>query len=264
MADFIKCTDDLGRELKLPFPPKRIIPAVPSTTEFLFDLGLDDKVISRTRFCRYPKEKVERLPNVGGTKNLHVDKINLLNPDLILANEEENNKEQIESLMEEYNVYVSKVRNFEDALNNILNIGKITNTEVKAFEIANTIRTGFNNLPKREEPLRALYLIWKSPYMSVGNDTFISSMMEMCGLENVQTNPNERYPIVHDEDLKALNPDLVLLSSEPFPFQEIHKQDILKILPAARVELVDGEMFSWYESHLLKAPEYFKELIEKL
>lgn len=264
MADFISVTDDLGREVNIPFPPKRIIPAVPSTTEFLFDLGLEGKVISRTRFCRYPKGKVEKLPNIGGPKNLYVDKINLLNPDLILVNEEENNKAQVEALMEEYPVYVSKVRNYEEALQNILNTGKITGTEPKAFEITNRIREGFSKIPKPTKPVKVLYLIWRKPYMGVGRNSFINSMIQMCGFENVLSDPEERYPNLSEERIKTLNPDLVLLSSEPYPFEEANIKEISDFLPNTKIELVDGEMFSWYESHMLQAADYFINLIKRI
>ena len=264
MTDFINVTDDLGRNVKIPFPPKRIISAVPSTTEFLFDLGLEERVISKTRFCRYPKDGIARLPNIGGTKNLHIDKIRLLNPDLILANEEENNKEQIESLFEEYPVYVCKVRTFDEALKNILNTGKITGSEPKAFEIANKINADFSQLPVVEKQLKVLYLIWKDPYMAVGKETFINSMLEKCGFINAVANHTDRYPKLTTEDIFEINPDLVFLSSEPFPFESRHSSEIQKILPNSKIELVDGEMFSWYESHLLKAGKYFTELISKL
>ena len=263
MDDFINVTDDLGREVKIPFPPKRIISAVPSTTEFLFDLGLHEKIISRTRFCRYPKDGISKLPNIGGTKNLHIDKIRLLNPDLILANEEENNKEQIESLFDEYPVYVCKVRNYNEALKNILNTGKITGSEPKAFEIANTIHAEFSQLPVVTNNLKVLYLIWKDPYMAVGNDTFINSLLEKCGFSNAVSHLPNRYPKLTSEDIFETNPDLVFLSSEPFPFENKHCDEIQKIAPNSKIELVDGEMFSWYESHLLKAGKYFKDLILK-
>jgi len=264
MQDFITVTDDLGREVNIPFPPNRIISTVPSTTEFLFDLGMDEKVISRTRFCKYPKGKIEKLPNIGGPKDLYIDKIRLLNPDLILANEEENNKTQIEAMMAEFPVYVCKVRNFEEALQNILNTGKITGSEARAFEIANQIRAGFAKIPKTVQPLKALYLIWKNPYMTVGTDTFINSMLEKCGLVNVISNAKKRYPKLNPEEIQDLRPDVVLLSSEPFPFGEVNRIEIQNLLPNAEIELVDGEMFSWYESHLLKAHNYFAELIHKL
>jgi len=263
MTDFIKITDDLGRKLSIPFPPQRIISTVPSTTEFLFDLGVGDRLISRTRFCRYPKEKIEKLPNIGGPKNLHVDKIRLLNPDLILANEEENNKEQIEALFEEFPVYVCKVRNYDEALKNILNTGKITGSEPKAYEIANKIHADFMQLPLNLKSLRVLYFIWKDPYMAAGKDTFINSMIEGCGFSNAIEGNETRYPKLTSEEIQNLKPDIVFLSSEPFPFDQSHIQKIQDLLPNSKIELVDGEMFSWYESHLLKAGSYFKNLILK-
>ena len=263
MANFIDATDDLGREIKIPFPPKRIISVVPSTTEFLFDLGLEEKVISKTRFCRYPEDRVSKLPNIGGTKTLHIDKIRLLNPDLILANEEENNKEQIESLYNEFPVYVCKVRSYDEALQNILNTGKITGTDREAFEIATKIHTQFSKLPVATNNLKVLYLIWKDPYMAVGSDTFINAMIEKCGFRNAISHLPDRYPKLTAEDIFEINPDLVFLSSEPFSFESQHSKEIQKIVPNSKIEFVDGEMFSWYESHLLKTGEYFKDLILK-
>lgn len=263
MSDFIIVTDDLGREVSIPFPPKRIISTVPSTTEFLFDLGVGNRVISRTRYCRYPKTKIEKLPNIGGPKDLHLDKIKLLDPDLILANEEENSKNQIETLMKEFPVYVSKVRNLEQALQNILSVGRIINAETRSFEIANSIRLKLLTLPKNPQPIKCLYLIWNDPYMSVSKDTFINSILEICGFSNVIENVL-RYPKLSVEEIQFLNPDLVLLSSEPFPFAQVHINQIQKILPHARIELVDGEMFSWHESHLESAGTYLKAFLEKL
>jgi ABC-type Fe3+-hydroxamate transport system substrate-binding protein len=263
MADFIKATDDLGREVNIPFPPRRIISTVPSTTEFLFDLGLGDRVISRTRFCKYPADKIAKLPNIGGTKDLYFDKIRLLDPDLILANEEENSKNQIEELAEEFPVYVCKVRNYDEALQNILNTGKIVGAEPKSYEITNKIHANFTQLPINPNSQSVLYLVWKDPYMAVGKDTFINSMIEKCGFKNAIEDIDSRYPKLSPEEIIDLNPDIIFLSSEPFPFNQIHIQDIQNLLPNTKIELVDGEMFSWFESHMLKAGKYFKDLIQK-
>ncbi|WP_319549160.1 helical backbone metal receptor [Desulfogranum marinum] len=264
MSDCIQVTDDLGQEITVPFPPQRIISAVPSTTEFLFDLGLGDRVVSRTRFCRYPEQKIQRLPNIGGPKSLDEEKIAWLKPDLILANEEENDQAQIEALMEKYCVYVSKIRNVEDAYNNIVKTGKITGCEAKAREMVKTIQADFAVIPKRAKKMKALYLIWKDPYMCVSRDTFVNSMLEVCGFENCITDGDARYPVVTAETIKGLNPELILLSSEPFPFAEKHKKEFQQIVPGAKIELVDGEMFAWYESHLLQAGGYFTALIKKI
>ncbi|MUP36509.1 ABC transporter substrate-binding protein [Labilibaculum euxinus] len=264
MENFIKVTDDLGRKINIPFPPKRIISTVPSTTEFLFDLGLGDRVISKTKFCKYPKDKIAKLPNIGGPKDLYFDKINLLDPDIIFANEEENSKNQIEALMVKFTVYVCKVRNYDEALQNILNTGKIVGAETKAFEIANHIHAGFSQLPIMQNSLSVLYLIWKNPYMAAGKDTFINSMIDKCGFKNVIEDNDSRYPQLTDEEIQTLNPDLIFLSSEPFPFTQKHIPEIQNLLPNTKIELVDGEMFSWFESHLLKAGKYFKDLIQKI
>ncbi|MFA8434445.1 MAG: helical backbone metal receptor [Marinifilaceae bacterium] len=257
-------TDALGRKVDIAFPPQRIISTVPSTTEFLFDLGVGEKVVGRTRYCRYPEDAIQKIPNIGGPKNLHMDKIQKLNPDLILANEEENSREQIEALAQEFPVFVCKVRTLEEALENIWITGEITNQEQRAQEILTQIKSDFTRLQVLSKPLRAAYLIWKEPYVSINRDTFISDMMERCGLNNVFATHTERYPRLTAEELKEADPELVLLSSEPFPFEQKHIPDFQKLLPNARIELVDGEMFAWYESHLLQAVGYFSKLIQKL
>ncbi|WP_372753554.1 ABC transporter substrate-binding protein [Labilibaculum sp.] len=264
MTDFITATDDLGNKIRIPIPAKRIISLVPSTTEFLFDLGKGEQLISRTRFCKYPKDLIAKLPNIGGPKNLYLDKINLLNPDLILANEEENSKAQIEVLQQEYPVYVCKIRNFEDALENILKTGKILGTEPKAYRLTNEIRSAFSKIPKPQKTAKILYLIWKDPYMAVGKNTFINSMIEKCGFTNAIEAEDSRYPQLSQKEIVHLNPNMIFLSSEPFPFQQKHIQEIQTLLPNTKIELVDGEMFSWYESHLLKAAPYIEDLIEKI
>lgn len=257
-------TDAMGRKVEIPFPPKRIISTVPSTTEFLFELGLGNQVVGRTRFCRYPKDALKKIPNIGGPKDLHTDKIELLNPDLILANEEENDRNQIESLALHYPVFVCKIRTLEDALENIWLTGEITDREKEAQRIIQSVQEEFDRIRPLQPARKAAYLIWKEPYISVSNDTFIHEMMNLCGLENVFANRSERYPRVTVSELQKENPEIVLLASEPYPFGEKHLPEIQKILPNSRIELVDGEMFAWYESHLIRAAGYFRELINKL
>lgn len=261
-GNLIKVKDQLGREVEISFPPKRIVSVVPSQTELLFDLGLEDEIVGITWFCIHPKEKVKNKTKIGGTKNLKIDKIKLLNPDLIIANKEENEKAQIEELAKNFPVWISDISDFDDSLAMIRQIGEITGKEEKAAFIAEKIKTSFQHIPKAP-PLKTLYFIWKDPYMTVGADTFINFMLDKIGLKNICA-AETRYPEISVEKIKELNPDLVLLSSEPYPFKEKHIEELKLLLPDAKILLVDGEMFSWYGSRLLKAPEYLKGFIKEL
>lgn len=244
--------------------PKRIISLVPSQTELLFDLGLDAETIGITKFCVHPEEWFRSKTKVGGTKTVNIDKIKELQPDLIIANKEENVKEQVEALSDIAPVWVSDIHNLEDALEMIQTIGKLTDRYEKAEIIARLIQHRFNELNesgKRE--INTLYLIWRKPWMSIGSDTFIHQMMQITGLENV-CKELTRYPELTDEEMVKLNPDLVLLSSEPYPFKEKHIDELQQLLPAARIVLADGEMFSWYGSRLLHTPAYLKGLLQSI
>jgi ABC-type Fe3+-hydroxamate transport system substrate-binding protein len=273
MPEFI---DQLNRKVLLNFPPARIVSLVPSQTELLYDLGLRDEVAGITKFCIHPDEWFKTKPRVGGTKKINFEKINTLKPDLIIGNKEENDQSQIEELMKHYPVWMSDVKNLEDALNMILQIGELVNKKNEAIRLSSDIRSGFDNLPGKIRdftPLHKLetlnikqssvaYLIWKDPLITVGADTFIHDMLSKCGFENVFSN-QKRYPEITEEDLGTLHPDLILLSSEPFPFKEKHREEFQSRFPDSTVLLVDGELFSWYGSRLLKAPEYFRSLVNQ-
>jgi len=253
-------TDMLGREVSIPYPPRRIISLVPSQTELLFDLGLQDEVVGITKFCVHPNDWFRNKTRVGGTKLVNIDKVCSLQPDLIIANKEENEKDQVDALAAEFPVWISDIKTLEDALEMMRGVGLITNREEQANSIITDISNGFSSLQKAANPRRAAYFIWYKPWMSVGSDTFISHMLNAIGWENAFAD-KQRYPEIEPEELAKRNPELVLLSSEPFPFKEKHIAEIKDILPHARVALVDGEMFSWYGSRLLKAIPYFSQLV---
>lgn len=264
-------TDQTSHTIFLETPPKRIISLVPSQTELLFDLGLDDEVVGITKFCVHPPEWFRSKKRIGGTKKLHVDIIHQLQPELIIANKEENVKEQIEELAKDYPVWISDVDSLSSAYDMIQQIGLLTNKVERSQEIIATIKTNFGQLPVITNKPAACYLIWKDPYMTVGGDTFIHSMMDAAGFDNIFKS-RQRYPVVTMEDLLIAGTsgstpcDLILLASEPFPFKEKHidelKQTLDKLgLPKTKILLVDGEMFSWYGSRLQHAPGYFKELL---
>lgn len=256
-------TDQTGKTISLVRTPCRIISLVPSQTELLFDLGLDPEVIGITKFCVHPEEWFRSKKRVGGTKQLKLDTIQQLRPDLIIANKEENLKEQIEELEKDFPVWVSDVGNMEDALRMIEQIGLIVNKAQQANEIITRIKENFARLTTHGSRLRTAYLIWQNPWMAAGGDTFIHSMMSAAGFENIFVT-KKRYPEITIEELQASGCQLLLLSSEPFPFREKHIEKIRAGGFKGQVLLVDGEIFSWYGSHMLKAPAYFKQLHQQI
>jgi ABC-type Fe3+-hydroxamate transport system substrate-binding protein len=244
--------------------PKRIVSLVPSQTELLFDLGLDEETVGITKFCVHPEEWFRSKTRVGGTKTINIDKIAALQPDLIIANKEENVKEQIEALNAIAPVWISDIHNLEGALNMIQTIGKLTDRYEKAEIIAKLIQHRFDNLNlSARKRLNALYLIWRKPWMSIGSDTFIHHIMDRAGLENA-CKDLVRYPELTNKEIVKLNPELVLLSSEPYPFKEKHIDELQQLLPDAKIMLTDGEMFSWYGSRLLHAPAYLEGLLQDI
>ncbi|MBN9298124.1 MAG: ABC transporter substrate-binding protein [Filimonas sp.] len=252
-------TDQLGRTIRVESTPISIVSLVPSQTELLYDLGLDANVSGITKFCVHPEEWFRRKRRVGGTKNVHIDVVKELNPDLILANKEENVKAQIEALENIAPVWVSDVNNLDDALQMIRSVGNITGENDNATEIIQRIKAGFENLIISHQ-FSVAYLIWKGPYMTVGGDTFITDMLTRSGFRNVFADLR-RYPEIDIEALQKAKPDFVFLSSEPYPFKEKHIEELQAQLPFSKVILVDGEMFSWYGSRMVKAVDYFKRLV---
>jgi len=252
-------TDQMGHALLLDYPPKRIVSLVPSQTELLFDLGLDSEVVGLTKFCIHPAEKFTTTTKVGGTKKLKMEVIRALQPDLIIGNKEENTQAEIEALRHEFPVWMSDINNLNDALDAILRIGDLVDRGPEAAYLHHLIETGFRDLEilarRRSQPLNVAYLIWKSPYLFAGANTFIDDILRRNGWHNVVD--EARYPELDLQSLAERGCELVLLSSEPYPFREAHQREIAEALPQARVLLVDGEMFSWYGSRLVKAIQYF-------
>lgn len=257
--------DQLNRTLSFSSYPKRIISLVPSQTELLFHLGLDKKVVGVTKFCIYPTDWKTRKTIVGGTKNIKMDLIKELNPDLIIANKEENDEDSLRKLMPIFTVWISDIKRLEDAFQMILSLGKITNTESTSFTWTEKIKKQFkilSLLPK--QPRRVAYLIWNNPLMSVNQDTFIHSLLELNQWDNCFKDKLNRYPEITEEELVDSNPELVFLSSEPFPFKDKHIDRFKQLLPESRVVLVNGEYFSWYGSRLVDSPAYFSSLHKSL
>lgn len=247
----------------LGFIPRRIISLVPSQTELLSALGLEMETIGITRFCIHPANWFNTKKRIGGTKNVHIDEIRKLQADLVIANKEENVREQIEQLALDHPVWLTDVNNLEDALKMILDIGVLTGKKELSLSLAFQIKTAFDCLPKIRPGVKTAYMIWRNPWMTTGGDTFIHDMMRHCGFENIFAHKT-RYPETSIEELKTRDCQLLLLSSEPYPFTQKHLDELKTILPGTGIKLVDGEFFSWYGSRLLEAPTYFKKLIHEL
>ncbi|MGK2861988.1 MAG: ABC transporter substrate-binding protein [Chitinophagaceae bacterium] len=263
MPSFI---DQTGKTIFLPSPPLRIISLVPSQTELLFDLGLQNQIAAITRFCVHPKEFYHLKPRVGGTKKLNLDSIHQLQPDLIIANKEENVREQGEECAIHYPVWVSDVKNLTDAYEMISQIGSITDKVVEASQMISTIKASFMQFSVQLHAVKKMnscYLIWNNPYMTIGGDTFIHSMLEIAGFENA-FKKESRYPEITIREMNEKNLEMLLLSSEPFPFNEKHKDELQVMLPQTKIILVDGEMFSWYGSRLVKSAAYFEKLLPQI
>jgi len=250
-------TDQLGRSVVLQFPPKRIISLVPSQTELLFFLGVSDRLVGVTKFCTHPAEGVKKIAKVGGTKTVWLDVIDQLQPDLIIGNKEENDQSSIQLLAEKYSVWMSDISSYSQALQMIESIGALTQRGDAAAGLIRDINLAFQELAK-PSPKRVLYLIWKSPWMAAGKDTFIDSMITKAGWQNGVT--LERYPTLSDQQIQSINPEVVFLSSEPFPFADKHCRELQQLLPHAKIQLVDGELFSWYGNRMVLAPAYFNSL----
>jgi len=248
----------------LPEAPKRIISLVPSQTEFLYDIGLADRIVGQTVFCVHPREKFAKAIKVGGTKKVKYDVIAGLKPDLIICNKEENTQEIVETLSSTYPVWVSDIKTVEDACRMMVALGEVVSGKgdqdfsARAKDIADKVRKSFSELLPGPAHT-CLYLIWKDPYMAAGKDTFIDCMLESAGFSNVLPE-GSRYPELSMNEIEALQPEYILLSSEPYPFREKHMAELSSKLPRTKVALVDGEFFSWYGSRLLNSRNYFKEL----
>ncbi len=255
-------TDQLNNTIEIENYPKRIISLVPSQSELLWDLGLRDELVGITKFCIHPTEMFQSIERVGGTKTLNLDKIRALKPDLIIGNKEENDQSQILQLQKEFNVWMSDIYTLNDSLMMIEKIGQLVNKEEEASIIKNNIQSSFLNLHQIHKSV--LYFIWREPYMAVGKATFIGDILHKLGLENKIEDNTARYPELNKEEIKTLNPDLILLSSEPYPFKHEHIKELQDILPHSKIILVDGELFSWYGSRLQKSVSYFNELIKPL
>lgn len=238
----------------------RIVSLVPSLTELLYHLNAE--VVGITKFCVHPDVWYRNLPHVGGTKNPDLKRIQELKPDLIIANREENRREDVDALRLFTNVLLTDIVTIKDAITEINRIGHACNAKEQAMILTKNIEALWKPLKKTARSLKALYLIWRKPYMAAGTDTFIHHVLTYIGLQNIVM--SKRYPTLQGEDIRKLKPDVLFLSSEPYPFKEKHVVELKQIAPDSHIMLVNGEAFSWYGYRMIPSAEYFHKLIEQL
>ena len=261
MASFpLTTTDALDRTVTLPAPPQRIVSLVPSQTELLAHLGLAEQVVGITRFCVRPDDWRDQKHIVGGTKEVDVQRVEALAPDLILANQEENTLEDVEALADLASVYVTDVPTVETACAMIRAVGTLLDRADAARQLAATIQQRFDALDGHP-PIQTAYLIWREPFMTVGRDTIIHDIMARGGFVNV-FGDRTRYPEVSPAALSTADPDVLLLPDEPFPFPQKPRfsADLREALPDTPLHFVNGQLFSWYGPRLLDTPDYLRSL----
>jgi ABC-type Fe3+-hydroxamate transport system substrate-binding protein len=258
-------TDQLGREIRLNSEKStlRIVSIVPSQTEFLFDIGLAENIVGITKFCIHPSYALKEKNIVGGTKNINIQKIIDLKADIVIANKEENEQSQIEELMKHVPVWISDIYTLDDAYQMMLSLGDLFDKSTESKALVTEIRNSFEHFQALKTNKKVAYFIWRGPYMLAGENTFINHLLEKMGYENIAlTSTNKsRYPEINAEELHTLQPEIIYLSSEPYPFKEKHLQELQEICPNAQIQLVDGELFSWYGSRLKHSAAYMQSLL---
>ena len=246
--------------------PERIVSLVPSLTEALFAFGAGERVVGRTRYCLWPPRAIGKVPTVGGTKKVDVDRVLELEPDLIVAVREENSRENVEKLEGSgVPVFVGAPETVEEAIELLRELAERVEAP-RSEAVLDPIGRVYDRLRNVTGGTRRVFVpIWKRPYMSVGSDTYVHDVLETCGGENVCGN-STRYPIVTLEEVEAAQPEVVLLPDEPYPFcaedlEEFYELDV----PAAhadRIHLVDGKLLTWYGPRMASSLTQLSALLD--
>lgn len=258
--------DQLNRKIYLQDTPQRIISLVPSQTELLCDLGLENELVGVTKFCVHPSSIRKNKTIVGGTKNIKIDVIHALNPDIILCNKEENTQEIVALCQQIAPVHIADIFTINDTLELIKQYGELFNKKVEALKMVEELNSKHNDFLafiQNKPQKRVAYFIWRNPWMVAGNNTFINHLLTLNKFINSYATKN-RYPEVVIEKIGLESPEFIFLSSEPYPFKKEHITELEKFASNTKIIFVDGEFFSWYGSRLLKAFDYFKKLHQRI
>lgn len=234
----------------------RIVSLVPSITELLCDLGLAAELVGRTGFCVHPWETVRRIPKVGGTKDVKLERVRELRPTHVVVNVDENLREDAEAIAEFAEVLVTHPTEPRDNLDLYRQMGAAFGREDGAERLCAEFEAAYERATAVERPPRdVLYLIWREPWMTVAPETYIAQTLALFNWRTQPADAADRYPEI---DLAAFagRVDRVLLSSEPYHFKEEHLEETGGLVPGAEVSLIDGEMTSWYGSRAIQGLDY--------
>jgi len=256
---WLQTVDELGFRVELERPPERIVSLVPSWTETLFAFGLNERIAGITRFCVEPPETAT-IVRIGGTKNPDLAAIAKLGPDLVIANAEENRREDIEHLRNlGIAVFTTYPRKIGAAVESILKLGTVLGCQPQANVMAraivrevSAIETGLG--PWAKLRFRAFCPIWKNPWMSFNADTYAHDVLRLLGFNNIFAAAGERYPRTTIDEAVAMRPDFVLLPDEPYEFRAKDVEELKPQLPpplSRRIVLIDGRDLHWYGVHML-------------
>lgn len=238
-------------------PPERIISLVPSLTELVFWLGCGDRLVGRTRFCVEPAGQVDRLPIVGGTKNPHLDRILAAAPDLVIANKEENRREDVEALRAAgVEVLLTDPNTVDEATSMVEQLGQLLDAPERAARLARETRDALGG-PAAE--LRVFVAVWWNPLMGLGSESYGHDLIERSGAHNVLRD-RSRYPEVTLQEVGALAPDVILLPDEPFPFTTEHARSFEGVAPA---RVLDGKLLWWYGPRMPAAIRELRSLFSE-
>ena len=233
--------------------PQRIVSLVPSLTELVVALGARERLVGRTKFCTEPADLALSVPAIGGTKNPDIAKIVALDPDLVIANKEENRREDVEALERAgLHLLLMDPNSVDEAVRSILDVGEAIGASAGATAISNAVRAALAEPITASSP-RVYVGVWHNPMMGLGSESYGHSLLEACGGRNV-LRERPRYPELTMDELRSLQPDLILLPDEPFPFDATHAA-VYGEVAAARV--VDGKLLWWYGPRM---PEAIREL----
>jgi ABC-type Fe3+-hydroxamate transport system substrate-binding protein len=266
--------DDLGRDVCLLRPPRRIVSLVPSDTYTLFALGCGERVVGRTTYCDQPVEAAA-IPTVGGTKDVDVDAVLALAPDLVIANQEENSRPALERLAGRVPMLVSMPRRVGDAVAHVARLARALDV-ARAPAVVELIRRGYELCTAPPPPVRATAFvpIWMDPLMTFNADTFGADVLTAVGIGNAfderlrlyplaadlgkaaAADPrgrDQRYPRVTVEEVAARAPALVVLPDEPHAFAPADRAALAAAVPGARQVDVSGRDLFWYGAWTIEA-----------